>query len=150
MSRNEDVDQLKLLSIFYYVVGGLIGLFSCFPLLYVFIGIMIIGESSRMSSGRGDPPPALFGGFFVVLGLAFFTLGWTLAICALFTGRFLSQHRRYIFCLVVACLLCLQMPFGTILGVFTIIVLQRQSVKELFQESQDGYVDRSPRRGGVE
>jgi len=27
---------------------------------------------------------------------------------------------------------CLMMPFGTVLGVFTIIVLMRESVKEMF------------------
>jgi hypothetical protein len=32
----------------------------------------------------------------------------------------------------MACIECLFLPFGTILGVFTIIVLSRESVKELF------------------
>jgi hypothetical protein len=32
----------------------------------------------------------------------------------------------------MACILCLFTPLGTILGVFTIIVLSRQSVKELY------------------
>jgi hypothetical protein len=33
---------------------------------------------------------------------------------------------------VIACIECLFMPFGTILGVFTLIVLSRESVKKLF------------------
>ena len=36
------------------------------------------------------------------------------------------------FCLVIAALLCMITPFGTVLGVFTIIVLVRPSVKLLF------------------
>jgi hypothetical protein len=32
----------------------------------------------------------------------------------------------------MACIECLFLPFGTILGVFTIIVLSRESVKALF------------------
>ncbi len=36
------------------------------------------------------------------------------------------------FCLVMACVACLFMPFGTVLGVFTIIVLARPSVQTLF------------------
>jgi hypothetical protein len=32
----------------------------------------------------------------------------------------------------MACIECLFIPFGTILGVFTIIVLSRESVKTLF------------------
>ena len=47
-------------------------------------------------------------------------------------GRGLAQRKRYMFCLVVACVECLFMPFGTVLGVFTIIVLSRDSVKALF------------------
>jgi hypothetical protein len=34
--------------------------------------------------------------------------------------------------MVIAALLCMFMPFGTVLGVFTIIVLVRDSVKALF------------------
>jgi hypothetical protein len=42
------------------------------------------------------------------------------------------KHTRYWFALTMACIECLFIPFGTILGVFTIIVLSRESVKELF------------------
>jgi hypothetical protein len=37
-----------------------------------------------------------------------------------------------LFVFVVACCECLFMPFGTILGVFTIILLSRESVKSAF------------------
>jgi hypothetical protein len=35
----------------------------------------------------------------------------------------------------VAALSCAFMPFGTVLGVFTIVVLVRPSVKQLFESS---------------
>ena len=47
-------------------------------------------------------------------------------------GRYLARRERYTFCLVVAGVECMFMPFGTVLGVFTIIVLSRPSVKDLF------------------
>jgi hypothetical protein len=37
-----------------------------------------------------------------------------------------------LYCLVVAGIECIFMPFGTVLGVFTIIVLMRPSVRNLF------------------
>jgi hypothetical protein len=40
---------------------------------------------------------------------------------------------HYIFCLVIAAVECIFMPFGTVLGVFTIIVLQRPTVKAMFR-----------------
>jgi len=38
----------------------------------------------------------------------------------------------YWFSFVVACVECLFIPFGVVLGAFTIIVLSRRSVKELY------------------
>lgn len=46
--------------------------------------------------------------------------------------RFLSRRRHHVFCLVIAGIECLVMPFGTVLGVFTIIVLTKESVREMF------------------
>ena len=43
-----------------------------------------------------------------------------------------SRRKHYTFCFVMACVECLSVPFGTVLGVFTILVLNRASVKELF------------------
>src|SRR6266404_3034516 len=79
---------------------------------------------------------------YVVAGLAalfsFFPLLYTTvgAICILIAGRSLAKRTRYWFALVVACIECLFVPFGTILGVFTIVVLSRESVKALFSTAQ--------------
>jgi hypothetical protein len=69
-------------------------------------------------------------------------MGETLAISTIFSGRFLSRHKKYWFSFVIACILCLFAPFGTILGVFTIIVLSRQSAKELYESSSDNKQDK--------
>jgi len=50
----------------------------------------------------------------------------------LLAGRYLSRNKHYTFALVMACIECLFIPFGTILGVFTIIALSRESVRTLF------------------
>ena len=61
-----------------------------------------------------------------------FVLGWTFAVLILIAGRSIALRKHYMFCFVMACVECIFMPFGTVLGVFTILVLNRQSVKELF------------------
>ena len=71
--------------------------------------------------------------------------GWSLAVCILLAGRFLSQHKHYMFCLVIAGLLCMITPFGTMLGVFTIIVLVRPSVKLLFSPQSNPAAGREKR-----
>ncbi len=48
------------------------------------------------------------------------------------TGRFLSRRQHHTFCVVISALNCMYMPLGTALGVFTILVLQRPSVRTLF------------------
>jgi hypothetical protein len=124
----EDEKQLDLLATFHYIVGGLTALFACFPLIHVALGVaMILGELD----GKNPPPPAL-GWIFVIIGGTFVLLGWALATAILIAGKKLWRRTAYMYCLVVAGIECIFMPFGTVLGVFTIIVLMKDPVKQLF------------------
>jgi len=119
----------RLLAIFHYVVGGLTAFFACFPLIHLTIGLaMVFGGFP----GNQPPPPQFVGWLFIILGGGFFIVGQTLAICIIIAGRFLARRKHYLFVFVVACCECLFMPFGTILGVFTIILLSRESAKSAF------------------
>jgi hypothetical protein len=129
----QDEEHLRLLSIFHYVVAGLAALFALFPIFHLIFGIfMILAPQKFGGHGQEQPPLALMGWFFVIFASMFITLGWTIAALILTTGRFLARRRHYTFCLVMAGMECLFMPFGTVLGVFTILVLVRESVKQLF------------------
>ncbi len=130
---NQDKEHLRLLAIFHYVVAGLAALFSFFPLLYTTIGAIFIFVARHGTPKTGEElPPEFLGWIFVGLGSFLFLLGITMAICILIAGRCLSRCKCFSFTLVMACIQCLFIPFGTILGVFTIIVLSRESVKTLF------------------
>jgi hypothetical protein len=130
---NQDKEHLRLLAIFHYIVAGLAALFSFFPLLYTTIGTIFIFVARHGTAKPGEElPPEFLGWIFAGLGSFLFLLGITMAICILIAGRCLSRRRRYSFALVMACIECLFLPFGTILGVFTIIVLSRESVRALF------------------
>ena len=125
-------EQLRLLSIFHYVLAGVAGLFSLFPLIHVGIGIAMVSGKLPFG-GKGPTPPEAFGWFFVVLGALFILLGLTFAVLVAVSGRFLGQARHWTFCVVMAALCCAFFPFGTILGVFTILALARTEVKALFE-----------------
>src|SRR5213080_3722935 len=130
---NQGTDHLRLLAIFHYVVAGLAALFSLFPLLYTMVGSIFIFAARHGTPKPGEElPPEFLGWIFIVLGALFFLGGIAMAICILIAGRSLSCCKRYSFALVMACIECLFIPFGTILGVFTIVVLSRESVKALF------------------
>ncbi|MFB0552933.1 MAG: hypothetical protein ACETWQ_06410 [Phycisphaerae bacterium] len=121
----EDEQYLKLLSVFHYVVGGLAACFACIPIIHLSIGI-------AMLVGAIDDAPEFLGALLVLIAMFTMLIGWTLAVCIIIAGRCLAKRKRYMFCLVMAAISCVFMPFGTVLGVFTIIVLMRPSVKELF------------------
>lgn len=128
---NEDDEHLNLLATFHYVVGVIAGLFSLFPVIHLVVGIaMITGGWAGMES---DPPEAaLFGWLFVAIAVAIIAGGLTVSVLIIMAGKNLKRRTRHTFCVVIAAIECAFMPFGTVLGVFTIIVLQRPSVKQLF------------------
>jgi hypothetical protein len=136
LRMNQDREHLRLLAIFHYVVAGLAALFSFFPLLYTTIGAIFIFAARHPAAAGPKPgeelPPEFLGWIFAIVGLLLFFLGIAMAICILLAGRCLSRNKHYTFALVMACIECLFIPFGTILGVFTIIALSRESVRTLF------------------
>jgi len=126
-------EHLQLLAIFHYVVAGLAALFSFFPLLYTTVGAVFIFTARHGTAKPGeDLPPEFLGWIFAVLGSLLFLIGIAMAICILIAGRSLALRKRYSFAFVMACIECLFIPFGTILGAFTIVVLSRESVRESF------------------
>ena len=131
---NSDVQHLNLLSIFHYVVGGMLYLFGCIPIFHLIIGLVFL-FAPLLSNKPQDSEAAVIGFVFVLFALTFITAAWTLATMILIVGRKLARQRSYMFCLVIACVECIFMPCGTVLGVFTIIVLSRPSVKALFNPS---------------
>ena len=134
---NQDREHLRLLAIFHYVVAGLAALFSFFPLLYTTIGAIFIFAARHGTPKPGEElPPEFLGWIFAIVGLLLFLLGIAMAICILIAGRCLSRNKHYTFALVMACIECLFIPFGTILGIFTIIALLREPVKGLFAAAQ--------------
>ena len=126
---DEDQQHLRLLSISHYVVAGLAGLFSLLPILHLVIGL-------GMASGAletNDEWASVLGILFALVAVVMIVLGLTFAVCLALAGRFLAARRNRTYCLVMAGLACMFVPFGTVLGVLTIIVLMRDSVRELFE-----------------
>jgi hypothetical protein len=132
-SGNQDSEHLRLLSIFHYVVGGLAALFSCLFLIHLGLGLaMLLAPEKFMDKQSPQGPPQIVGWLFTVIGGLAILFGWTFAGLVITAGRFLTKRKHYLFCLVMGAIACLFMPFGTVLGVFTIIVLIRPSVKATF------------------
>jgi hypothetical protein len=125
---SQDSEHLKLLSIFHYVVAAMTALFACIPFIHFFMGLALATGAFPDT----DPEAQPVGIFIMIFAGLFILAGWALAVLIAYAGRSLQTRRRYTYCLVMAGVECIFMPFGTVLGVFTIIVLMRDSVKPLF------------------
>ena len=129
-----DMDQhhLNLLSIFHYVLGGMLYVFGLFPVLHFMMGVLMLTGALGADNPEDEAALRILGCMFVLLPIVFVAGAWTLATLVIIAGRKLARHLSYTFCLVIAGIECIFMPLGTILGVFTIIVLSRPGVKSLF------------------
>src|SRR5271155_364470 len=133
-----DEEPFNLLSLGYMISAAITGFFALFGLMYIFIGAMMIGfiaHRPEMATKTGQVPPAFMGWFFGGVGLAFFVFGIALAVAKLYTAICIKSRKSRTFCLVIAGFTCLAIPYGTALGVFTFIVLGRDSVVRLFPSS---------------
>jgi hypothetical protein len=133
-SAPDDQQHLRLLSIFHYVDAGLTALFSCIFLAHVVMGLFMVFSPESMGGKPGDQPPPAIGWMFTCMGAGMFLIGQTMAVCTALAGRFIARRKRYWFIFVMACIQCAFFPFGTVLGVFTIVTLSRESVKSLFAD----------------
>jgi hypothetical protein len=126
-------ENIRLLSIFHYVFAGLLALFSCIPIIHITVGILFLVMPEKMCEGDcTDEPTQLIGWIFIGVGTFVMLIGWTFAILVAIAGRFLARRVHLKYCIAVAAASCLFMPFGTVLGVFTLINLTKKEVEVLF------------------
>ena len=128
-----DADHLKLLAIFHFVGAGLALMGLLFLLLHFAIMHTLLESPQMWQNQKSGPPPAAF--FAIFKWFYLFFGAWLLLSCVLniVSGLCLISRKGRTFSLVVAGLNCLHLPLGTTLGVFTIVVLVRDSVRELYE-----------------
>jgi len=129
-----DQEHLRLLSIFYWVSGAFTAFLSLFSVFYIGLGLLFLATpfQQQLSPAGQGPPPVTFGWLMVGFGLIFFVFAATFATLKILAGNWTHKRRRRVPCLVIGGISCALVPFGTLLGVFTFIVLLRPSVSRLF------------------
>lgn len=133
---DRDREHLRLLKVGYNILSAITAFYSLVPLLFCFVGSLVLSGAIPMPPQRGSREAAQgLGTVILGIGLAIFIAGIAYAFLLFLTARSLRDHRRRTLCLVMAALSCFAVPWGTILGVCTFIVLERASVKALFGES---------------
>jgi hypothetical protein len=132
---DRDHEHLKLLAIFWYVWGGLMALGVCGSLVYVGLGVMMLLAPPPTNSPN-DPPPEVLAGIFLGVGAVVLVLTIVMGGLSILTGRSLATQQRRTLCYVMAALACLSIPLGTVLGVFTFVVLGRPAVAQMFARNR--------------
>ena len=146
-------ERLRLLAIGFYVKGTVGAVFVSFLLIHfvMLLGVSFIPESSWNPPPKSEraieslsvtpsptprpvnqPPPAiLFRIFAGVIG-AIILLGWTFGALTIYAGRCVQKRRHRMFIYVMGALNCVLIPWGTLLGIATIIVLQTPAAQREF------------------
>ena len=130
-----DAEHLRLLSLGHYIVGGFCILFFSMFIFHFVLSITGAWDMTPPSGGPHHPnsfpknPNLIFAVFsgMAVVG------GWALGGLVILTGKWIKHRVRHLATIVVACICIAVVPFGTILGVFTLLVLLRPSVKRLYE-----------------
>jgi peptidoglycan biosynthesis protein MviN/MurJ (putative lipid II flippase) len=131
--RKIDADHLNLLAVFHFVGAGLALLGILFLLAHFAVLHAFFADPKMWENQKQGPPPAeffaIFKWFYLVMGVWFLGSG----ILNVISGFCLRARKHRTFSIVVAGVNCMHLPLGTVLGVFTIIVLIRDSVRELYE-----------------
>ena len=130
-----DADHLKLLAVFHFVGAGLALLALVFLGLHFLLMHELLTDPKMWAGPKQNqaPPPAEFFAlfkWFYLLGSIWLVISF---ILNLISGFCLLARKNRIFSMVVAGMNCLHIPLGTVLGVFTLVVLLRDSVREMYE-----------------
>lgn len=134
--QRRDLEHLRILAIFHFVSAGLALLGLCFVAVHFMLFRAILMDPAMFANAKGGPPPKEFFEFFkifYVIAAVWFVLS---GLGNLLSAIYLRQRRNRTLSMVVAGFNCLYMPLGTVLGVFTFVVLGRDSVIELYDSSR--------------
>ena len=131
--RKIDADHLKLLSVFHFVAVGLAVLGLLFLLAHYTMFHAFFSNPKIWQNQKQPPIPveffAIIKWFYLIMGTWFVAS----AVLNLFSGLFIRSRKHRTFSMIVGGVNCLHVPVGTALGVFTMVVLIRDSVRELYE-----------------
>ena len=133
-----DTEHLRLLSLFHYISGGLTIAFSSIFIFHLLFFSLIANnpqfKESTQTQLNGFSPADFISIFIYIFG-AIIALGIIYGIAQVIAGYFIKQRQYRLFIIIVAIPNVLFIPYGTLLSVFTLIVLGRPHVVALFNHS---------------
>jgi len=150
-------DRLWLLSVAYYISGAIGAAFVSFLLIHFFLllGLSFIPSSqwnapaptpasaqyaapspiptaSPAPKNNQGPPAIMFRTFAAIVGLIILC-GWTLGALTIYAGHCIKRRKHRLFIYIMAAINCIWVPYGTVLGIATILLFQWPEVRAEFK-----------------
>lgn len=148
MQLVKDKEHLRLLAILHYVMAGLNALGIVFLVIHYFfmkkMMMFVEAEAARAqaaAAASGSAVPGLPVGVMdeamqglMILYIIGALMTVAFVIANIVAGRFLAKAKGRVYCMVISALNCLFIPLGTLLGIFTFVVLCRNSVVQFYHD----------------
>lgn len=132
--------HIKVLKICHYVYAGLTLLGLGFLVLHYFMMNTFMRMAPEATSGPNggaeavpdfDQVMGIMIWFYVLMGVSFLVIGGL----NLMSASFMGKRTNKTFSIVVGGLNCVNIPLGTVLGVFTILTLLKPAARVLYGET---------------
>jgi hypothetical protein len=122
--------HLSTVSVLHYVYGALI----IFGALILGIISFTVGGVMRsdLVQQANDAPPEFVGGIIQGFGGSIATVLLLVGVLVCVSGSWIAKRRNRTGSLIIAGLCCLNFPLGTALGVFTLVTLLNDEVRQAY------------------
>lgn len=125
-----DAEHLRLLRIGFFISAATSLIWVFFPLMYVAMGaFMLFGA---FDDGKSGAPPKAIGLMVMGIGMAVSLVMAAFATLKLLTAQAIGKRKWKGLIFTTAVICCLGVPWGTALGVLTLLVMTRPSVASQF------------------
>lgn len=127
----ESPNNLSTFRILFLVKGILTLCFSLFFILYAGMGHFF---GSLTDFNHNNEVPFNPGIIFIIIGGIGFLICLAIGILTLLASKYIKETKNYNFIFAISIINCLTGILGILLGVFTLIELNKPEVKKLFEK----------------
>ena len=136
-NMDRDAEDLRRLALAHYAVGVLTALMALPFVLGIWWGVHLMDHPEALGEWKLLPseldfPPEFLGQMVVFFFASTALLVLVHASVVAWVGWYIAKARRYWVVYIFSLLDCTYMPFGTIIGIWAVVVLNRPSVKVRF------------------
>jgi len=115
-----------------FIIKGVLNLLICF----VGFIYLVMGVAFTNAGMHGDLPFNYFNLIFFIFGGIFILFSIIMAVLTFLAAKYLNQRKNATFIIVVSVINCLTGILGIVLGILTIIEIQKPEVSALFEANK--------------